>query len=394
VNLTVERGPAATALARVTGIVEKRHTIDILANVVLTAEPGFLTLRSTDLNMEAIETIPAMVTEPGEITVPADKLHDIVRNADAGSDITMSLTDEDARLRVKSGRSNFKLPTRPAVDFPKFKDEGFTSEFAISAPLLADMLSRVIWGVSRESNNVHIENLYLTHHEGLLHATGCTSLGVALRREVAPEGSEGLRAMLPPKLVTQATKWLAEIGGDVRVSFLNRNEGRASDLIRFVGEGGSLTSRLFDAPSFVNYLYVLTEEHDLIANTDQDALKTAIRRVLVMKDQKSDTMKLSFTAGAVTLQMRNDQSGEGAEEIACDYDGPDAEVLINSRLLSDTLAQLKGDRVEIGFAPQAVSLPGQGATAEEREAYLRSVKVLVRAPVDGQYVSTLAQLRA
>jgi DNA polymerase-3 subunit beta len=394
VNLIIDRGPAVAALSRVTGIVEKKHTIDILANLVLTAEEGFLTIRSTDLNMEAIETIPAMVTAPGEITVPADKLHDIVRNSDAGAQIELRMTDEDERLRVKSGRSNFKLPTRSSADFPKFKDEGFTGEFSMPAKLLADMLSRVVWGVSRESNGVHIENLYLTRHEDLLHATGCTTLGVALRREPAPKGSEGLKAMLPMKLVNQATKWLAEVEGDVRVAFLNRNEGRASDIIRLVSEGGSLTSRLFDAPAFVNYLYVLTEEHDLMARTDQDALKTAIRRVLVMKDVKSDTMRLSFTAGAVTLQMRNDQSGEGAEEVACDYDGPDATVLLSSRVLSDTLAQLQGDAVELGFAPEAISLPAQGASPQDREAYMRSIKVLVRAPVDPAYVSTLSQLRA
>lgn len=393
-NLTIERGPAAAALSRAFGIVEKRHTIDILANVVLTAADGRLTLRTTDLNMEVIETISADVATPGEITVPADKLHDIVHNADTGAQIALALADEDQRMRVRAGRSNYKVPTREAADFPKFPSEDFTGGFTISAPVLADMLSRSAWGVSRDSNGKNIENLYLARIGEALHATGCTHFGVSLRRETAPGGSEGLRAMLPMKVINQALKWLSGAEGDIKVSFLNRNEGRPTDILRLESASGCFTSRLFDgAVAFVPYLEVLTEEHDLVARVDQDALKTAIRRVLIMKDAKSDTLKLTFTPEAVTLQMRNDQSGEGAEEIACDYDGPEAIVLLSARILSDSLASLQGDTVEIGFGPEALDPPTPGASQDERAAYMKSVKVFVRAPVDPSYVATLCQMR-
>jgi DNA polymerase-3 subunit beta len=396
VNIVFERTPALAALTHVVGIVENRHVIPILANVVLEAEGDRLTLTTSDINMLAVTSVPAHVQEAGSITIPAGKLHDIVKNADSGADVALATDAADTRVRVKSGRSNFKVPSLPADGFPKFSADGFSEGFAMPAKLLSDMLARVSWGVSRASNNVAIENLYLAHVDGLLHAVGCTNAGVALRREAAPKGSEDLKAIIPMKVVNQATKWLAEAEGDVSISCLNNNPGtgRPCDLLRLECGDRVLTSRLFDAPAFVNYPFILAEEHDLIARTDQDALKLAIRRVLVMRDAKSDTIRLTFTPGAIAIQMRNDQAGEGAEEIACEYDGPEAVLMVAARQLEDTIGSLKGDVVEVGFGPVALPMPAGNATPDVRAAYLRSIKVMVRAPSDPQYASTIAQVRA
>jgi DNA polymerase-3 subunit beta len=387
-NLTIERAPALSALSRVFDVVERRHTIEILSNFVLTADDGHLTVCGSDLNMWATERFPAQVAGEGAIAVPADKLHDIVRNADTGAQVALSLDAADPRLKVKSGRSNFKLPCLPAKDFPRSKDTDFSEPFSMPAKQLADMMARVSWSVSRESNAKAIENLYLANVGGLLHAVGCAGVAVALRRETAPAGSEGLKAMLPMKLVSHLIKWLGDAEGEVRVSWLDRNpdSGRPNDALRFECGEGQLTARLFDATGFVNYPAMLSEEADLMARTDQDALKTAIRRVLIMKDVKSDTIRLTFTPGAVTLAMRNDQAGEGAEEVACDYEGPEATVLVGARQLGDTLASLQGDRVELGFHPHTLT--------NRDPDYLKSIRVIVRAPCDPQYLSVLAQMVA
>lgn len=386
-NLTLERDHALPALSRVFGVVERRNTIEILSNYVLKAEGGKVIVGGSDLNAWAFEAIPAAVTEAGEITVPADKLHDIFRNADAGGQVTLATDASDPRVKVKSGRSNFKLPALPAADFPQSKDTEFSEPFAMPAKLLAEMLSRVAWSVSRESHNRQIENVYLAHVDGQLHAVGCSGVTVALRREAAPEGSDGLRALLPVKLTNHVVKWLAEAEGDVSLAWLDRNpgSGRPNDALRLVAGEGSLTARLFDASAYVNYSAMLGEDADLLARTDQDALKAAIRRVQIMQDAKSDTLVMTFADGAVTLKMRGHSSGESAEEVPCDYDGPEAVVKLGARQLSDTLASLTGDVVELGFAPEAI-------TDRRDPGYLRSIRVIVRAPADPGYLSVLAQM--
>lgn len=379
-NLTIERAPALSALSRVTGLVERAHTIPILANVALDARDGKLTLRATDLNMEAVETFEAHVSEGGAITLPADKLKSIVQNSDVGAQVSLKLDAADPRAHVRSGKSRFAMPCLPADDFPQFRADDLCAGFSMPAKLLADMISRVEWAVSRANNNAAIENVYLARVDDQLHAVGCTSAGVALRREPAPDGSDGLKVMLPLKTVSQITGWLGEAEGDVHISW-------SETLIRFRLGEAQLTSKVFDAPNFVNYPFVVGDEtQEILVKTDQDALKTAIRRVQVMKDAKSDALRLTFADGGMTVQMRNDQSGEGAEEIACDYEGDEVPMLVNARPLTSALASLRGDVVEIGFAAKIVEQPAS--------EYARTVRVIVRNPSDPAFIAVLSQPRA
>src|SRR5437879_10697129 len=97
-NLVIERGPALSALSRITGVAGHKNIIPILSNVALKAEGGSLTMRATDLEMEVMETFLAQVADFGEISVPADKLHDIVRNADVGAQIDLKQNEEGTRV--------------------------------------------------------------------------------------------------------------------------------------------------------------------------------------------------------------------------------------------------------------------------------------------------------
>lgn len=373
-NLTLERAPALSALARVVGVVERRHTIPILSNVALRAEGGALHLRATDLDMEAIEAIPADVETDGEITIPADKLHDIVRNAEAGAQIALSMDATDPRVKVKSGRSRFQVPAMPSTAFPTFPTDGFDAGFTMPAKVLADMLSRVLPGVAPITTNSALACVFLGTVGDEIHAVGCSSQGLVFRREPRPEGAE-IAAILPTKFVGQAVRRLAEADGEVRVR-------QTGTMIRIEQESSVLTSKLFDAPKYAPYLEVLLDTHEAFARTDQEGLAAAARRVLVMMDAKSNAIRLAFTSGGVSVLARNDQAGEGADELFAEYEGPDHSFLLNASRLMETLSALQGETVEIGF-----SLTGDPKHQD-------TFKTIIRAPSDPSFVAMLMQPRA
>lgn len=374
-NLVVERANALSAISRVVGVVERRHTIMILANVALSAEEGRLSLRGTDLEMEAIEHFPANVSETGEITIPADKLHDIVRASDPGAQVTVATDDgNDMRVKVKSGRSNYKVPSLPATDFPTFDGSGLGAEFTMPAALLADMIGRVAWSSKKSEKASVLECVYLTTVDDQILTVACSGYTMAVRREPKPEGAD-IAVMLPLKFVSQVTKWLGELTGDVMVS-------SSEKLVRIRHESGQLTSKLLDFEGYVDYTRILLDTHDLTAATDQDALKAAVRRALIMADSKARSIRIDVSDGALSVQSHSAHAGEGVDEIAADYEGPAVSLLLSADYFEGALANLKGDGIEISFAPEA------------RDKDVKSIQVVIRAPADPGYLVNLAQPRA
>ncbi len=125
-KLTIERAALLKALGHVQSVVERRNTIPILSNVLLTAGPEGLALSATDLDMEIIDEAPARVEGPGQITAPAHTLYEIVRKLPEGADVSLSFTGDDPRLQVQAGRYKVNLPVLPAGDFPIMSSDGLS----------------------------------------------------------------------------------------------------------------------------------------------------------------------------------------------------------------------------------------------------------------------------
>lgn len=377
-NLTIERGPALAALRRLSEVVARKSTIPILANVALSADGEALNMRATNLDMEASETFAAFVTDAGATSVPADKLRDIVHNAEPGSQIALS--QADLRMVVKSGRSRFNMPALGAEDFPSFKADDFIHSFKMPAKTLADMLSRVAWAVD-PNKDIFLGSVYLVTTDDELHAVGAANKGIALRREPKPEGAY-VKALLPPQLVPLLVRWLGEGEDDVTVSTTDsayKDEGPAR-LIQFERGGSVLRSKLFDAPKFVPYLDLFPKGPECVAVTDQDALKAALKRVLVMSEDRGKPIKLCFSDGGLAIQARGADAAEGEDEISADYEGPDHDYTLTASRLSDALDHLRGDRVEIGFRSESTE-------------DINTAKVSIRAPADPAFSCFLMQLR-
>lgn len=374
-NLTLERAPALSALSRLKGVVPSGSKIPMLLNVALKAEGSRLLVRATDLDMEAVEAIRADVRADGETTLPADKFYDIIRNADEGAEVGITLDDADPRAKVKSGRSTFRVPTLPAGDFPVFAADNLKPALLLPAKTLTDMLARTLPFVDRSTDHAklmyHISCVHLETRAGQLRAVAASNSGIALRREDRPEGGE-VKVTLPPKLVSRLLAWLDE-SEDVAVE-------TSASLVRFTQGARQLTSKLYDATDWVAYENHLIEDHEVYARTDRDALMAALRRILILSDGK--TVYLTLRDNEICVHGRGYEfSGEAADELPCEYDGPEAQLKLSPNHSLNLLSQMRGDIVEMGFA-----------TVMD-EAAVKTGKVILRAPCDPGFTAITMQMR-
>ena len=160
-KLTIERAALLKALGHVQSVVERRNTIPILSNVLLSARPSGLSLSATDLDMEIIDETAAQVETPGQITAPAHTLYEIVRKLPEGAEVSLSFTGEDPRLQVRAGRYRVNLPVLPAGDFPVMSSDGLSGPVSVDTAGLMRLIDKTRFAISTEETRYYLTGIYL-----------------------------------------------------------------------------------------------------------------------------------------------------------------------------------------------------------------------------------------
>ncbi|HET9161630.1 MAG TPA: DNA polymerase III subunit beta, partial [Caulobacteraceae bacterium] len=160
-KLTIERAALLKALGHVQSVVERRNTIPILSNVLLSADRERVGLSATDLDMEIIDESAAHVDGPGQITAPAHTLYEIIRKLPEGADVSLSFSGDDPRLAVQAGRSRFSLPVLPAGDFPIMSSDGLSGAIEIDTGELIRLIDKTRFAISTEETRYYLNGLYL-----------------------------------------------------------------------------------------------------------------------------------------------------------------------------------------------------------------------------------------
>jgi DNA polymerase-3 subunit beta len=346
-KLTIERAALLKALGHVQSVVERRNTIPILSNVLLSAKDGGLAFSATDLDMEIIDETSADVSGAGQITAPAHTLYEIVRKLPDGSEVELRYTGDDPRLSVSAGRSRFNLPVLPAGDFPVMSSEGMAATMTLDAPDLARLIDKTRFAISTEETRYYLNGLYLhTVQEGgeaRLRAVATDGHRLALAEMPAPQGAAGAPGVIVPrKTVQEARRLLDDASGPVTL-------GVSQQKVRMEFGAAALTSKVIDG-SFPDYVRVIPKGNDKIALIDNTVFAQAVDRVATISAEKSRSVKLAFETGRVVLTVRNMEAGQAVEEVEIDYDGEPFEIGFNARYLLDVAGQIQGENAEFRFA--------------------------------------------
>lgn len=354
-KLTIERAALIKALGHVQSVVEKRNTIPILSNVLLTADKGRVSFAATDLDMEILDDGDAEILIPGQITAPAHTLYDIVRKLPEGSDVSLTYSSDDPRLAVQAGRSRFNLPVLPAGDFPAMSGDGLGSEIRIDTADLIRLVEKTNYAISREETRYYLNGLYFhaiaESGQMVLRSVATDGHRLALAEMPAPEGVDGMPGVIVPrKTVAQVQRLLQDAGETVGIQ-VSAQKIRF-EFLRANGKGAALTSKVIDG-SFPDYGRVIPRNNEKIAMLDRDLFKQAVDRVATISAEKSRSVKLAIEAGRMTLMVRNAEAGQAVEELEIDYAGDSFDIGFNAGYLMDVLSQVNGSIAEFRFADPA-----------------------------------------
>jgi len=357
-KLTIDRMSLLRPLGHVQSVVERRNTIPILANVVLRAEDGQLSLTATDMDMDIATEVGCAVATSGTTTMSAHVLYDIARKLPDGAEV--ELTVADGHANISAGRSSFRLPTLPVEDFPAISSSDLPVNFTLTAADLRDLIDATRFAISTEETRYYLNGIYLHKAEdGNLCAVATDGHRLALTRQALPSGASQMPSViLPRKAVGELRKLLDDYDGDVSVGL---SETRAE-----FGFGAvRLTSKLIDG-TFPDYTRVIPAGNDRIMQVDAASFSAAVDRVSTISSEKSRSVKMGLKPGVLTLSASNTDASSATEELEVTYDGPEMDIGFNARYLLDIAGQVNNDIVEFALAdqgsPSLVRAPGDDAS--------------------------------
>ena len=347
-KLTIERSALLRSLAHVQSVVEKRNTIPILSNVLLSAENGSLGLTATDLDLAIVEHVPADITQAGGTTAPAHTLYDIVRKLPDGAQVELQSDGGDGRLMVRAGRSEFSLACLPREDFPVMAEGELPYGFRLPAKDLRRLIEKTRFAISTEETRYYLNGIYLhgrNANDGVPVMRAVATDGHRLARVeiAAPAGGEAIPGViLPRKTVQEVHKLIEDADGEVAVALSDTK-------VRFSFDAIVLTSRLIDG-TFPDYERVIPTENEHVLTVDRRLFAEAVDRVSTISSEKSRAVKLKLADSWMVLSASSPDSGSATEEVPVSFDGPAMEIGFNARYLLDISGEIESDNASFKLA--------------------------------------------
>ena len=338
----------ARALGRSQGIVERKSTMPILSHVLLEARKGNeLQLSATDLDLSVTSTHACEVSKEGAVAVSAKHLYEIVR-ALPEQTVTLKRAGNNY-LEVKSGPSEFRIVGLPAEDFPALPHFEKLHFVDIDPKSLLDQIERTFFAASNDETRYNLNGVFFEPQGAVLRlvATDGHRLTVS-ERPLA--GDFGLKkgVILPKKGLQELRKLLteaAESGEQKPASEL----GFAENSAVFKRPGVMLVMRLIEG-LFPDYKQVIPKQGEKIVKLGRQRFLETLRRVSLLSSDKSHAVKLELSAGLLRVLSQNPDLGDAREDVPVEYAGDPLKIGFNSRYLTDVVAALKADDVQLELA--------------------------------------------
>ncbi len=343
-NISVGREDFVKLLARAQGVIDRRHAMTILTNVVLEADDGRLTLLATDLEVSLLQWCPATVETPGSVALSSRKLFEVVRES-ASDTIELRVLD-NLWVGVSYGRSSFKLTGIDPADHPGMPTSDADGEgsvsFEIEASALSEMIAKTVFSVSHDDTRSNLAGVYLCSAEkkGKLRMVATDGHRLALiDRKIKGDLPES-GVILPRKGLAEIAKVLPEESGLVTVSI-----GRSEAVVKL---SDSVLSMCLVEGTFPDYKQVMPKETPNVALLDRDDFLHTVRRVSLLSSERANGVRLSLSEGRLEINANNPDLGEANEDLEIDYSGAEIVVGFNARYLLEVLAVLpENSRVEL-----------------------------------------------
>jgi DNA polymerase III subunit beta len=325
-------------LQTVVGVVERRQTMPILSNVLMSLQSSKLSITATDLEVEMVAEAEVKGDGGGDITVPGRKLHDIFRALPEGTSVEFNLSGE--RLTIKAGRSRFTLSTLRAADFPTIDEIGAKQTLRLNKQDLRRLVEKTHFSMAQQDVRYYLNGLLLETEKKRLRAVATDGHRLALSEvDLLGAATRDEQLIVPRKGVLELSR-LLEGEGEVQLAL-------GANHVRVQLDGVRLTSKLIDG-RFPEYSRVVPAQPKNIIKADRNLFRQALQRTAILSNEKYRGVRLELGANSVVLQANNPEQEEAVETLEVEYAGDTMEIGFNVNYLLDALAAVDSEQVEFG----------------------------------------------
>jgi DNA polymerase-3 subunit beta len=328
-----------SVLQSVAGIVERRHTLPILANVLIRKTGASLQLTTSDLEIQ-IRTTAELGgdTENFTTTVGARKLIDILRSMPG--DQVVSLESSAAKLILKGGKSKFTLQTMPAEDFPLVQESAnFGPVFSVPQKTLKSLLGRVSFAMALHDIRYYLNGILFVAEGNQLSLVATDGHRLAFASSTLDVEVPKQEVILPRKTVLELQRLLSDADGAIDMQFANNQA-------RFSFGGMEFVTKLVEG-KFPDYNRVIPKNHKNSVTLGRVALLATLQRTAILTSDKFKGVRLNLDPGTLRLAANNAEQEEAVDELDIDYDGDSIEIGFNVTYLIDALANMTQDMVKL-----------------------------------------------
>jgi DNA polymerase-3 subunit beta len=335
---TIKRQSLLDPLQQIIGAVERRQTLPILGNVLLSSDAGVLSLTATDLEIEMVTKVDTVSSVDFRTTLPARKLLDICKALPDDSEIEFNI--EDNRVILTSARSRFSLASLPAKDFPSLDEIDGKQSFDIPQAELKTLLESTSFAMAQQDVRYYLNGILMEISPDHLKLVATDGHRLALSEfKTSISVDEAKQIIIPRKAVLELSRLLEANDSVVKIT-LSQNHIRV--------ESGTLvfTSKLIDG-KFPDYNRVIPVDGNKTLVVNRETLKRAMSRIAILSNEKYRGIRLTLAPGNLSIQANNPDQEEAEEELSIDYDEAQIEIGFNVTYLIDVLGVLDSEDVHI-----------------------------------------------
>src|SRR3954466_9041318 len=348
-ELVVRKNDLLRELQLFQGIVERKNTIPILANVLLEAKGNEVRMLATDLEVALRSKCEAVVAKGGSLTLPAKKLYEVIK---ALPETDVRIQEDKNGVKVAADRFDSRMQTLPREDFPTLPDASGAYNATLARPVLRHMVSKTQFAITGEDTRYFLNGaLFILRPDSmsLVSTDGHRLALITVSRVAAKPASKDkdkpadeVRVILPRKTLLELGRLLGE-GGEGDIQF-----ERGENHLFFEVSGRLLISRMIDG-QFPAFERVIPKGNDKRIDFDRDRLTSAVKRVALLSNERSRAVKFLIDKGKVEIASSSPEFGEAKEVLMVEYAGTPVTICFNAQYVLDFLGVVETDTMSLDF---------------------------------------------
>jgi len=343
----IGRDQILASLQQIVNVIERKHTMAILSNVLLHVDEQQLVMTGTDTEIQIVaKQNLESITAPGSITVPARKFLDICRLLPNNAEIHFEVHDE--KVKLVSGRSRFSLSTLPAEHYPEFSESQYEYQFLLNAGKLKKALDKTLFCMASQDVRYYLNGLMLNISNSKLKLVASDGHRLSIYEDdIGQATGYEARIIIPRKAVQELSRLLDAAEAELNIQFSNNH-------IKIYYKDVVFSSKLIDA-KFPDFSKVFNQAFLSPLLIQRQILKDALTRVAILSNEKLKGVSFDITGEVLKLSTHNPEHDEAEEELAVQYQDQDLAISFNSQYLLDAVSNLDSEMAVLTFSANASS---------------------------------------